>query len=100
MWNCNFAGFAGKSAEIQVILVGTYAPEPPILNANGTNLLAPLLSSLKEFTCILGEDPQVVALDATNPSCPGLKLLRTYLNNTRSKLLEVITITYIITWHI
>jgi hypothetical protein len=70
-------------------LVGTYAPELPINNTNGINLLTPLLSSLKEFTPLLGEDPQVVALDATNPSCPGLKLLRTYLNNLRIKFLEV-----------
>ena len=84
-----YLGFAGKCAEIQVILVGTYAPEPPIHNANGVNLMVPLLSSLKEFTPLLGEEPQVVALDATNPSCPGLKLLRSYLNNSRTKFLEV-----------
>ncbi|XP_011496234.1 PREDICTED: death-associated protein kinase 1-like [Ceratosolen solmsi marchali] len=81
-------GFAGKCIEIQVILVGTYAPELPINNTNGINLLTPLLESLKEFTPLLGEEPQVVALDATNPSCPGLKLLRTYLNNLRVKFVE------------
>lgn len=84
-------GFSGKCSEVQVILVGTYAPEPPPIptNTNGVNLLAPLLDSLKEYTPLLGEEPQVVALDATNPSCPGIKLLRTYLNDCRSKFLEV-----------
>ncbi|KAJ8673986.1 hypothetical protein QAD02_005248 [Eretmocerus hayati] len=81
-------GFAGKCAEVQVILVGTYAPETPTQNANGVNLLAPLLTSLKDFTTLLGEEPIVVALDATNPSCPGLKSLRTHLINLRTKSLE------------
>jgi len=31
----------------------------------------------------------MVALDATNPSSPGLKLLRSYLNNARMEFLEV-----------
>lgn len=31
----------------------------------------------------------MVAVDATNPSSPGLKLLRSYLNNARMEFLEV-----------
>ncbi|XP_043277827.1 death-associated protein kinase 1-like isoform X2 [Venturia canescens] len=81
-------GFAGKCAEIKVILVGTYAPEPLAPNTNGTNLLAPLFPFLREFSSILGEEPQTVALDATNPSSPGLKLLRSYLTNARMEFLE------------
>ena len=88
------SGFAGKCLDVQVILVGTYAPEAPV-HSNGTNLLAPLLSSLKEFTSLLGEEIQVVALDATNPSCPGLKQLRTYLNRARGKCLEVIIVYFV-----
>lgn len=82
-------GFGGKCNDIKVILVGTYAPEPVALNSNGGNLLAPLLPFLKDFTSILGEEPQMVALDATNPSSPGLKLLRSYLNSARMEFLEV-----------
>lgn len=69
--------------------MGTYVPEPIAQNSNGLQLLAPILNSLKEFVPLLGDDLQVVALDATNPSCPGVKLLRSYLVNARSKLLEV-----------
>lgn len=82
-------GFGGKCNDIKVILVGTYAPEPLVPNSNGGNLLAPLLPFLKDFTSILGEEPQMVALDATNPSSPGLKVLRSYLNNARMEFLEV-----------
>lgn len=82
-------GFGGKCNDVKVILVGTYAPEPLAPNSNGGNLLAPLLPFLKDFTSILGEEPQMVALDATNPSSPGLKLLRSYLNNARIEFLEV-----------
>lgn len=82
-------GFGGKCNDIKVILVGTYAPEPVAPNSNGGNLLAPLLPFLKDFTSILGEEPQMVALDATNPSSPGLKLLRSYLNSARMEFLEV-----------
>lgn len=82
-------GFGGKCNDVKVILVGTYAPEPLAPNSNGGNLLAPLLPFLKDFTSILGEEPQMVALDATNPSSPGLKLLRSYLNNARMEFLEV-----------
>ncbi|XP_024888759.1 death-associated protein kinase 1-like isoform X4 [Temnothorax curvispinosus] len=81
-------GFGGKCNDVKVILVGTYAPEPLAPNSNGGNLLAPLLPFLKDFTSILGEEPQMVALDATNPSSPGLKLLRSYLNNARMEFLE------------
>ena len=82
-------GFAGKCGEVKVILVGTYAPEPTALNSNAINLLGPLLPCLKEFLPILGEEPLMVALDATNPSSPGLKILRTYLHNARTEFLEV-----------
>lgn len=82
-------GFGGKCNDVKVILVGTYAPEPLAPNSNGGNLLAPLLPFLKDFASILGEEPQMVALDATNPSSPGLKLLRSYLNNARMEFLEV-----------
>ncbi|KAL7299559.1 hypothetical protein TKK_0007637 [Trichogramma kaykai] len=82
-------GFAGKCADVQVILVGTYAPEPPIgNNTNGKNLLEPLLASLKEFIPLLGDEFKCVALDATSPSCPGLKQLRAYLNQARGKCFE------------
>ncbi|XP_077277615.1 death-associated protein kinase 1 isoform X4 [Temnothorax americanus] len=81
-------GFGGKCNDVKVILVGTYAPEPLAPNSNGGNLLAPLLPFLKDFTSILGEEPQMVALDATNPSSPGLKLLRSYLNNAKMEFLE------------
>ncbi|CAB0034503.1 unnamed protein product [Trichogramma brassicae] len=85
----NNIGFAGKCADVQVILVGTYAPEPPIgNNTNGKNLLEPLLASLKEFIPLLGEEFKCVALDATSPSCPGLKQLRAYLNQARGKCFE------------
>ncbi|XP_011331017.1 death-associated protein kinase 1 isoform X3 [Ooceraea biroi] len=87
--NPSNVGFGGKCSDIKVILVGTYAPEPLAPNSNGGNLLAPLLPLLKDFTSILGEEPQMVALDATNPSSPGLKLLRSYLNNARMEFLEV-----------
>lgn len=30
-----------------------------------------------------------MALDATNPSSPGLKILRSYLNNVKTEFLEV-----------
>ena len=83
------SGFAGKCAEIKVILVGTYAPEPLAPNTNGTNLLGPLLPFLREFSSILGDEPQMVALDATNHSSPGIKLLRSYLTNARMEFLEV-----------
>ncbi|XP_029172203.1 death-associated protein kinase 1-like isoform X2 [Nylanderia fulva] len=86
--NPSNVGFAGKCSDVKVILVGTYAPEPLAPNSNGGNLLAPLLPFLKDFTSILGEEPQMVALDATNPSSPGLKLLRSYLNNARMEFLE------------
>ncbi|XP_011331018.1 death-associated protein kinase 1 isoform X4 [Ooceraea biroi] len=86
--NPSNVGFGGKCSDIKVILVGTYAPEPLAPNSNGGNLLAPLLPLLKDFTSILGEEPQMVALDATNPSSPGLKLLRSYLNNARMEFLE------------
>lgn len=82
-------GFAGKCSDIKVILVGTYAPEPLAPNSSGGSLLAPLLPFLKDFTLILGDEPQMVAVDATNPSSPGLKLLRSYLNNARMEFLEV-----------
>ncbi|KAL0112139.1 hypothetical protein PUN28_013410 [Cardiocondyla obscurior] len=81
-------GFGGKCNDVKIILVGTYAPEPLAPNSNGSNLLAPLLPFLKDFTSILGEDPQMVALDATNPSSPGLKVLRSYLHNARMEFLE------------
>ncbi|XP_024938957.1 LOW QUALITY PROTEIN: death-associated protein kinase 1 [Cephus cinctus] len=81
-------GFAGRFNEVKVILVGTYAPESPNPSGNGTNLLSPLLPFLQEFTSILGDEPQMVALDATNPSSPGLKLLRSYLNNARAEFVE------------
>ncbi|KAK2583611.1 hypothetical protein KPH14_009552 [Odynerus spinipes] len=84
----NSVGFAGKCSDIRVVLVGTYAPEPLAPNASGGSLLAPLLPFLKEFTSILGDEPQMVAVDATNPSSPGLKLLRSYLNNARMEFLE------------
>ncbi|XP_033224870.1 death-associated protein kinase 1-like isoform X3 [Belonocnema kinseyi] len=80
--------FAGKCGEVKVILVGTYAPEPTVLNTNGVNLVGPLLPCLKEFLPILGEEPLMVALDATNPSSPGLKILRSYLHNARIEFLE------------
>ncbi|XP_011883527.1 PREDICTED: death-associated protein kinase 1-like isoform X2 [Vollenhovia emeryi] len=86
--NPSNVGFGGKCNDVKVILVGTYAPEPLAPNSNGGNLLAPLLPFLKDFTSILGEEPQMVALDATNPSSPGLKLLRSYLNNVRMEFLE------------
>ncbi|XP_029677961.1 death-associated protein kinase 1-like isoform X4 [Formica exsecta] len=86
--NPSNVGFGGKCNDIKVILVGTYAPEPVAPNSNGGNLLAPLLPFLKDFTSILGEEPQMVALDATNPSSPGLKLLRSYLNSARMEFLE------------
>ncbi|XP_020291158.1 death-associated protein kinase 1-like isoform X2 [Pseudomyrmex gracilis] len=86
--NPSNVGFGGKCNDIKVILVGTYAPEPLVPNSNGGNLLAPLLPFLKDFTSILGEEPQMVALDATNPSSPGLKVLRSYLNNARMEFLE------------
>ncbi|XP_014484724.1 PREDICTED: death-associated protein kinase 1-like isoform X3 [Dinoponera quadriceps] len=86
--NPSNVGFGGKCSDVKVILVGTYAPEPLAPNSNGGNLLAPLLPFLKDFTSILGEEPQMVALDATNPSSPGLKLLRSYLNNARMEFLE------------
>ncbi|CAL1689050.1 unnamed protein product [Lasius platythorax] len=86
--NPSNVGFGGKCNDVKVILVGTYAPEPLAPNSNGGNLLAPLLPFLKDFTSILGEEPQMVALDATNPSSPGLKLLRSYLNNARMEFLE------------
>jgi len=82
-------GFGGKCNDVKVILVGTYAPEPVAPNSNAGNLLAPLLPFLKDFTSILGDEPQMVALDATNPSSPGLKLLRSYLNSARMEFLEV-----------
>lgn len=69
--------------------MGTYAPEALTSNSNGVNLLGPLLPCLKEFTPILGDEPLMVALDATNPSSPGLKILRTYLNNARTEFFEV-----------
>lgn len=72
-----------------MILVGTYAPEPPAPTSNGVGLLAPLLPLLKEFLPILGDDPQMVALDATNPSSPGIKLLRSYLTSIRAQFNEV-----------
>ncbi|XP_076231869.1 death-associated protein kinase 1 isoform X2 [Calliopsis andreniformis] len=81
-------GFGGKYSDVKIILVGTYAPEPLAPNTNSGSLLAPLLPFLKEFTSILGDDPQMVAVDATNPSSPGLKLLRSYLNNARMEFLE------------
>ncbi|KYN06301.1 Death-associated protein kinase 3, partial [Cyphomyrmex costatus] len=81
-------GFGGKCNDVKVILVGTYAPEPLVPNSNGGNLLAPLLPFLKDFTSILGMEPQMVALDATNSSSPGLKLLRSYLNNARMEFFE------------
>ncbi|XP_066593408.1 death-associated protein kinase 1-like [Prorops nasuta] len=81
-------GFAGKSNDVKVILVGTYAPESVIPQSTGGHLLAPLLPLLKEFTSILDEDLQMVALDATNPSSPGVKLLRSYLSNARMEFLE------------
>ncbi|XP_025989803.1 death-associated protein kinase 1 isoform X4 [Solenopsis invicta] len=86
--NPSNVGFGGRCNDVKVILVGTYAPEPLAPNSNGGNLLAPLLPFLKDFTSILGEEPQMVALDATNPSSPGLKLLRSYLNNARMEFLE------------
>ncbi|XP_076663899.1 death-associated protein kinase 1 isoform X2 [Andrena cerasifolii] len=81
-------GFGGKYSDVKIILVGTYAPEPLAPNTNNGSLLAPLLPFLKEFTPILGDEPQMVAVDATNPSSPGLKLLRSYLNNARMEFLE------------
>ncbi|KAK0181199.1 hypothetical protein PV327_003502 [Microctonus hyperodae] len=81
-------GFAGKFVDIKIILVGTYAPEPQTPNSNGTNYLAPLLPFLQEFKAILGEEPIMVALDATNPSNPGVKLLRSHLTNARMEFLE------------
>ncbi|XP_051174967.1 death-associated protein kinase 1-like isoform X1 [Leptopilina boulardi] len=81
-------GFAGKCGEVKVILIGTYAPEALTSNSNGVNLLGPLLPCLKEFTPILGEEPLMVVLDATNPSSPGLKILRTYLHNARTEFFE------------
>ncbi|XP_029043641.1 death-associated protein kinase 1-like isoform X5 [Osmia bicornis bicornis] len=81
-------GFGGKYNDVKVILVGTYAPEPLAPNSNSGSLLAPLLPFLKEFTPVLGDEPQMVAVDATNPSSPGLKLLRSYLNNARMEFLE------------
>ncbi|XP_047353839.1 death-associated protein kinase 1-like isoform X1 [Vespa velutina] len=84
----NSIGFAGKCSDIKVILVGTYAPEPLAPNSSGGSLLSPLLPFLKDFTLILGDEPQMVAVDATNPSSPGLKLLRSYLNNARMEFLE------------
>ncbi|XP_012252657.2 death-associated protein kinase 1-like isoform X2 [Athalia rosae] len=81
-------GFGGRCSDVKVILVGTYAPEPPAPTSNGVSLLAPLLPFLNEYTPILGEDPQMVALDATNPSSPGLKLLRSYLNSIRAQFNE------------
>ncbi|KOC66153.1 Death-associated protein kinase 3 [Habropoda laboriosa] len=81
-------GFGGKYSDVKVILVGTYAPEPLASNSNSGSLLAPLLPFLKEFTPILGDEPQMVAVDATNSSSPGLKLLRSYLNNARMEFLE------------
>ncbi|XP_070165949.1 death-associated protein kinase 1 isoform X3 [Polyergus mexicanus] len=86
--NPSNVGFGGKCNDVKVILVGTYAPEPVAPNSNGGNLLAPLSPFLKDFTSILGEEPQMVALDATNPSSPGLKLLRSYLNSARMEFLE------------
>lgn len=82
-------GFGGKCNDIKVILVGTYAPESLAQNSNSGNLLAPLLPFFKDFTSILGEEPQMIALDATNPSSPGLKVLKSYLNNARMEFLEV-----------
>ncbi|XP_012531644.1 death-associated protein kinase 1 isoform X4 [Monomorium pharaonis] len=90
--NPSNVGFGGRCNDIKVILVGTYAPEPLAPNSNGGNLLAPLLPFLKDFTSILGEEPQMVALDATNPSSPGLKLLRSYLNNARMEFLESVLV--------
>ncbi|XP_012282069.1 death-associated protein kinase 1 isoform X2 [Orussus abietinus] len=81
-------GFGGKCTDIKVILVGTYAPEPLAPGSNGSALLAPLLPFLQEFSPILGEEPLTVALDATNPSSPGLKQLRSYLTNARMEFLE------------
>ncbi|XP_063990797.1 death-associated protein kinase 1-like isoform X2 [Diachasmimorpha longicaudata] len=81
-------GFAGKCQDVKVILVGTYAPELQSPNSNGTNFLSPLLQFLQEFTPILGDEPQVVVLDATNSSNPGVKLLRSYLTNVRMEFLE------------
>ncbi|KAG7203548.1 hypothetical protein KM043_013598 [Ampulex compressa] len=81
-------GFGGKYNDVKVILVGTYAPEPLAPNATGGSLLGPLLPFLKDFTTILGDEPQMVAVDATNPSSPGLKLLRSYLNSARMEFLE------------
>ncbi|EFN74687.1 Death-associated protein kinase 1 [Camponotus floridanus] len=86
--NPSNVGFGGKCNDVKVILVGTYAPEPVAPNSNAGNLLAPLLPFLKDFTSILGDEPQMVALDATNPSSPGLKLLRSYLNSARMEFLE------------
>lgn len=84
-----FEGFAGKCADIKIILIGTYSPEPQTPNSNGTNYLAPLLPFLQEFKPILGDEPLMVALDATNSSSPGVKLLRSYLANARTEFLEV-----------
>lgn len=81
-------GFGGRCNDVKVILVGTYAPEPPAPTSNGLGLLAPLLSLLNDYLPILGEDPQMVALDATNPSSPGLKLLRSYLTTIRAQFNE------------
>ncbi|XP_046431964.1 death-associated protein kinase 1-like isoform X1 [Neodiprion fabricii] len=81
-------GFGGRCSDVKVILVGTYAPETPVPTSNGVSLLAPLLPLLSEYMSILGDEPQLVALDATNPSSPGLKLLRTYLNSIRAQFNE------------
>lgn len=70
--------------------MGTYAPEPQNPNSNGTtNFLAPLLPFLKQFSPILGDEPQMVALDATNSANHGVKLLRSLLTNARTEFLEV-----------
>ncbi|XP_034940633.1 death-associated protein kinase 1-like isoform X2 [Chelonus insularis] len=84
----NNIGFAGKFTDIKVILIGTYAPEPQTPNSNGTNFLAPLIPFLQEFKPILGDEPIMIALDATNSSNPGVKLLRSYLTNIRAEFLE------------
>lgn len=70
-------------------MVGTYAPEPQAPNVNRTDFLAPLIPFLNEFKPILGDEPLMVALDATNSSNPGVKLLRSYLTNARAGFLEV-----------
>ncbi|XP_008543505.1 death-associated protein kinase 1 [Microplitis demolitor] len=84
----NNIGFAGKFLDLKVILVGTYAPEPQAPNVNRTDFLAPLIPFLNEFKPILGDEPLMVALDATNSSNPGVKLLRSYLTNARAGFLE------------